>query len=118
MPLHPSLTRPSPGPPLRPKLAGDARRVAVLACSVGLQWGEGTEAAHVRAVSVRLEKHRAAKKMEMVIGNARVHPGLRTVGARGVGGLGRWAMLEGSGTAGAGDRRLASGRAGGGGDPT
>ena len=51
-----------------------------------MQWGEGARgrrAAHVRAVSVRLEKHKAAKKTEMVIGNARVHPGLRTMGAGG-----------------------------------
>ena len=58
---------------------GDARRVALLACS-GVR---GQRAAHVRAVSVRLEKHKAAKKMEMLIGNARVHPGLSTVGAGG-----------------------------------
>ena len=61
----------------------------------------------MRAVSVRLEKHKAAKKVEMAIGNARVHPGLRTVG-------------EGSGTVGDGGEELASllegaGGAGGGG---
>ena len=76
----------------------------------------------MRAVSVRLEKHKAAKKVEMMIGNARVHPGLgqraqgvgsRTVGDGGrVSDSGRWGRRLASRGRGAGEG-AGGGRGGG-----